>query len=331
MELNRLGTSDVKITPISFGAWAIGGWMWGGTDRKQAVRAIEASIEMGITSIDTAPAYGFGLSEEIVGEVTASKRDRVQIMTKYGLRWDTTDGQFFMPTRNNKGRPVKLHKYAGKDGIVHECEQSLKRLQTDYIDLYQIHWPDPSTAIEESMEAIEKLLQQGKILAAGVCNYSAEETKRAMGVVPLASNQVPYSMVRREIETEVLPFCIENDISVIAYSPLQRGILSGKMKPGRKFAKGDTRPDSRYYNKINMERINGFLEELRPLAEGKNASLAQLALRWTLQKPGITTVLAGIRNEAQLTDNAAALSLHLTDEDLGFIDAKLEQLDEDLV
>jgi len=327
MTYTQLGSSNVKITPISFGAWAIGGWMWGGSDRKEAIRALEASLEIGITSIDTAAVYCFGLSEQIVGEVVSNKRDKVQIMTKYGLRWDSTKGSFFFPTINNEGSPVKIYRNAGKESIIHECEQSLKRLQTDYIDLYQIHWPDPTTAIEETMEAVERLMQQGKVLAAGVSNYSTDELKRAMSVIPVASNQVAYSMVNIEIEEDLVPYCLDNNVAILVYSPLQRGILSGKFNPDHKFAPGDSRPDSHYYNKGNIEKINDFLNEIRPIATGKNVSLAQIVLRWTLQRPGVTTVLAGIRNEEQLKENAGALSFVLNGEEMDYINVRLDQLE----
>ena len=327
MNYVQLGSSDVKITPITFGAWAIGGWMWGGADRIEAVRALELSLEMGITSIDTAPAYGFGLSEQIVGEVVEKKRDKVQILTKYGLRWDSNQGLFFFSTKKNDGTPVNMHRYAGKESIIHECEKSLERLRTDYIDLYQIHWPDSSTPVEDTMEAVDRLIQQGKILAAGVSNYSVDELQRAMDAVSVASNQVAYSMVNRGIEKDLVPFCRENNVGILAYSPLQRGILTGKFKPDHRFAPGDSRPDTLYYSKNNIEKINDFLCELELLADGKGVSLAQIVLRWTLQRPGITAVLAGIRNEEQLNENAGALSFTLSDEEMDFINDRLSRLE----
>ncbi|MFN8207720.1 MAG: aldo/keto reductase [Bacteroidales bacterium] len=163
MEYKQLGTSDLRVTPIAFGAWAIGGWMWGGADREDARKAIRRALELGMTSLDTAPAYGFGLSEELIGEEIQGKRDKVQIFTKFGLRWDIKKGQFFFPTTGPKGEAVDMHRYSGADGIVYECEQSLRRLKTDYIDLYQIHWSDPTTPIGETMEAVDKLIKQGKV------------------------------------------------------------------------------------------------------------------------------------------------------------------------
>src|ERR1044072_6176396 len=200
MEYRQLGSSPVKASVITFGAWAIGGWMWGGSDRKEAVDAIKASYDAGVTSIDTAPAYGQGLSEEIVAEaIQGIPRNKVQILTKFGLRWDVKEGEFFFSSKDNDGRDIDMHKYASKESVIKECEDCLRRLKTDYIDLFQIHWPDSTTPIAETMEALLKLQEQGKILAAGVCNYSVALMKEAEKTISLASNQVPYSMVLRDI------------------------------------------------------------------------------------------------------------------------------------
>src|SRR5688572_31162892 len=198
MEYRNIGQSQVKVSAISFGAWAIGGWQWGGADRREAIEAIKASIEAGVTSIDTAPAYGQGLSEEIISEAIKDiPRDKVQIMTKFGLRWDTTKGEFFFSSKDNNGSPIQMHKYAGKEDIIKECEDSLRRLGTDYIDLYQIHWHDVTTPISETMETLLRLKEQGKIRAVGVSNYTAPQMEEAEQTIPLASNQVPYSMLFR--------------------------------------------------------------------------------------------------------------------------------------
>ncbi len=323
----KLGRSDVEVTQIALGAWAIGGWMWGGSDRKESLRAVSAAIDQGITTIDTAPAYGFGLSEEIVGEAIRGKRDRLQILTKYGLRWDTRKGEFYFPTRTNDGTAVSIHRYAARDSVLRECEESLRRLGTDYIDLYQIHWPDPTTPIEETMETMKELIRQGKVRAAGVCNYSREELQEAGRVINLASDQVPYSMIRRDIEKELVPYCLEQQIGIMVYSPLQRGILAGKIKPNHQFRGGDSRPETPYYELGNIIRINSFLDQIRPVAEEKGISLAQLVLRWTLQQPGITCLLAGVRNEDQLADNAGALEFELSPEEMEIIDGHLDKLE----
>jgi aryl-alcohol dehydrogenase-like predicted oxidoreductase len=301
--------------------------MWGGADRKQAIDAIRESIRMGVTSIDTAPAYGQGLSEEIVGEAIRGRdRSRIEILTKFGLKWDTTQGEFFFSSTDNNGKPIAMHRYASKKAVIQECEECLKRLGTDYIDLFQIHWPDHTTPISETMEALDQLLKQGKIRAAGVCNYSAEEMSEAEKTIPLASNQVPYSMIYRDIEKEIVPYAIKNNKAIIVYSPLQRGLLAGKTKPGQSFNEGDTRKSTPYYSDENIKRVNNFLQRLLPLAKSKNATIGQLVIRWTLQQPGITIALVGARNREQAIENAAAAEITLTSSELQFINNELEKL-----
>jgi aryl-alcohol dehydrogenase-like predicted oxidoreductase len=327
MDYRNIGTPGLQLSVISFGAWAAGGWMWGGTERKHAVDAIRAAYELGVTSIDTAPAYGQGLSEEIVGEAIRDlPRDKVQVLTKYGLRWDLAKGELSFKSKDNNGRDIEIYRYAGKESIVTECENSLRRLGTDYIDLYQIHWPDKTTPIAETMEAVAKLMQQGKVRYAGVCNYNAGQLQEAQQYVPLVSNQVPYSMIKRDIEKETVPYCMKNDLSVLAYSPLERGLLTGKMKPGHRFAEGDHRANLYYFKDENIKRTNAFLEKLKPLAAEKKATLSQLVLRWTLEQPGITIALAGARNAAQATENAKAVNVNLGKEEIDFITAELNRL-----
>jgi len=330
MNYVELGKSGVKVTPIIFGAWAIGGWMWGGADKKDAISAIHKSLDMGLSSIDTAPVYGFGLSEKIVGEAIKGIRGEVQILTKYGLLWDKKIGKFYFPSVNNEGKPVSIYKYAGKESVIHECEQSLKRLNTDYIDLYQIHWPDPTTPIAETTDAVSKLIKDGKIKAAGVCNYNVEEMKIADASINLTSNQVPYSMLKRDIENDLIPWCIEHKKSILAYSPLQRGVLTGKFKPGHHFNPGDNRPSLPWFKDANIIKTNELLEKITPLARSKNASLAQLVLRWTMQMPGITTVLAGARNVEQVKENAGTLNFELSEEEMNEINSNLDKLELEL-
>lgn len=327
MQYRRLGKSDLSVSVVTFGAWAAGGWMWGGTERTEAVKAIQASYDQGVTSIDTAPAYGQGLSEEIVGEaIKGIPRDKVQILTKFGLSWEGTKGQFFFSSRDNDGKPLDIYRYSGKDGIIRECEASLKRLGTDYIDLYQIHWADPTTPVHETMEAVAQLIKEGKVRHAGVCNYDVTLMKEAAKYIELVSNQVPYSMVRRDIEQELVPYLIENNQSVLAYSPLQRGVLSGKIKPGHQFNSGDTRADLPYYTDKNITLTNSFLESIKPLADAKNATISQLVIRWTIEQPGITIALVGARNATQAIENANAAEISLNAAEIGFINSELEKL-----
>jgi aryl-alcohol dehydrogenase-like predicted oxidoreductase len=327
MKYPKIGNTELKVSEITFGAWAAGGWMWGGTEEKEAVEAIRTSYDLGITSIDTAPIYGQGLSEEIVAKAIKDiPRDKVQILTKFGMRWDLEKGDFAMDSKNNDGEPIKIYKYAGKESVVKECEDSLRRLQTDYIDLYQIHWPDSTTPIDETMEAVLKLKEQGKIREAGVCNYNVQQMETAENVISLASNQVPYSMVRRGIERRLVPYCRKHNKGILAYSPLQRGLLTGKMKPGQTFNEGDTRADSRYYTDENIQRVNKFLSDIKPVAERKNITLAQLIIHWTIRQPGITVALVGARNAEQAAENAKAADFQLTSEEAKFIDDKLDLL-----
>lgn len=320
MDLRTLGKSDVKVTPVAFGAWAIGGWMWGGAEEEDAIKAIQTSYDLGITTIDTAPVYGFGRSEEIVGKALQGKpRDSYQLLTKFGMNWKTTQGKPHFDTVDNEGNPFTLYKWASKERVMQECEDSLRRLKTDYIDLYQIHWPDPTTPIHETFEAVKKLIEQGKVRAAGVCNYNTEQVDEALKTIQLASNQVPYSLINRNNEKDVIPQAIKNGMSIIPYSPLQRGLLTGKIKPGHKFGEGDSREGNRFFTDENIQRTNDLLQKLQPIADKYKASLAQLVINWTMNQPGIGCVLVGARNEKQVKDNVGALQIKLHKEDLNAI------------
>ncbi len=328
MKRRKIGGSELELSVITFGAWAAGGWMWGGTDRAEAVRAIRAAYDAGVTSIDTAPAYGQGASEEIVGEALRGiPREKVQILTKFGLRWDTTHGSFYFKSTDNAGKPIDLYRWASRQSIMEECEASLRRLGTEYIDLYQIHWPDSTTPAEETMGALQRLLEEGKVRHAGVCNYDVAQMQEAEKHLTLLSDQVPYSMVRRQIEQDLIPYIQKNGKSVIAYSPLQLGLLTGKMKPGHQFAAGDHRGGLSYFKDENIRRVNQFLDSLRPIADAKHATLGQLVLRWTIEQPGITIALAGARNERQAMENAAAGDITLDPGELAFIADHLNNLE----
>lgn len=327
MTLRQLGNSPVKVTPLAFGAWAIGGWLWGGAEEKDALRAVRASYDLGITSIDTAPVYGFGRSEELVGRAMEGvPRDRYQILTKYGMNWQTHEGEFYFDTFDNNDKPVKMYRFSGGKRVMQDCEDSLRRLKTDYIDLYQIHWPDATTPISETMEAVSKLIQQGKVRAAGVCNYSAQQVEEALKTVNIVSNQVPYSMVHRVIEKEEVPQALKRGIGILPYSPLQRGVLTGKIKPDHQFNQGDTRPMSKYYKPENIRRINELLAKIKPIADKYQATISQLVINWTVHRPGMACVLVGARDEQQVKDNAKSLDFNLTEEEM----KKITQAADDL-
>ncbi len=327
MEYRKLGKSDIEVSVLAFGAWAIGGWLWGGADSKKAIKAVETAFDNGMTTIDTASVYGFGLSEELVGKALKGKRERVQVLTKFGMSWTDNKGFFFFDTKNNDGKDVKIYRYASKEKVISDCEDSLRRLDMDYIDLFQIHWPDPTTPVSETMEALEILIGQGKIRAGGVCNYDLDLTREASGIFSLASNQVPYSMVNRKIEDDVVPFCIEKNIGILAYSPLQRGLLTGKIMPGHKFNEGDNRPSTVYYKEPNHSNIINFLSDIRHIADAHGASLAQVVLNWTINQPGITCALAGARDPEQVLDNLGAVSFNLNKDEIEEINKALRDLE----
>ncbi len=327
MKYRKLGNTDLALSEVTFGAWAAGGWMWGGTERKDAIRAIRDSYTMGVTSIDTAPIYGQGTSEEIVGEaIKGLSRSSVQILTKYGMRWDLKKGDFAFKSQKNSGEGIDIYKYAGKGSIIKECEDSLRRLGTDYIDLYQIHWPDSTTAISESMEAVGRLIEQGKVRYGGVCNYNAAQMAEAEQSLKIISDQVPYSMVKRSIEDELVPYCVNHKKAILAYSPLERGLLTGKIKPGHVFAPGDHRQEVSFFKEENLKTINGFLDKLRPIAAEKHLTLGQLVLLWTLEQPGITIALVGARNSEQAIENVKAIDSKLSTEEIAIISGYLENL-----
>ncbi len=308
---------------IGLGTWAIGGWMWGGTDERDAIEALQASIDRGITFIDTAPAYGMGRSEEIVGKAIAGRRDRVLIATKCGLVWDTNKGTPFV-TQNGR----RIHRYRGPESVKRECEQSLKRLGTDHIDLYQTHWQDATTPIEQTMTALLELKREGKIRAIGVSNATIEQIAEYGAVGPVDADQEKYSMLDRELEAVQLPSLLKNNIAFLAYSPLANGLLSGKITASRKFSGDDLRRNNPRFSAENRQWVGKVLREFEPIAKKHDATIAQVVIAWTLQQPGVTHALVGGRNWKQGLENAAAGDLILSADELRQIDQAIEQFSE---
>ncbi|MRX45774.1 aldo/keto reductase [Pedobacter puniceum] len=327
MQYRKLGDTDLELPVITFGAWAAGGWMWGGADDQEAIKAMLAAYDEGVSAIDTAPIYGQGHSEVLVGKALKElNRDKVQILTKFGMRWDDNKGDFGFKSVDNFGKDIDIYKYAAKESIIKECEDSLKRLGTDYIDLYQIHWPDVTTPIQETMEAVEELIKAGKVRYAGVCNYDVAQMTEAEKYIKLASNQIPYSMVKRDIEQEIVPYCLAHDKGILAYSPLERGLLTGKMKPGHVFNQGDHRAGIYFFKDENLVKVDAFLNKIKPLADERNMLVSQIVLRWTLEQPGITIALVGARNAKQAVENAKAARVQLSKEEIKFISTELDKL-----
>lgn len=315
-----IGQSGIEASAVGLGTWAIGGWMWGGTDRDRSIRAIHASIDAGISLIDTAPAYGQGVAEEILGEAMQGRRDKVVLATKCGLVWHTQKGNHFFDTDQG---PV--HRYLGRDAIIYELEQSLRRLKTDVIDLYITHWQDPTTPIDETMEALERLKEQGKIRAIGASNCSVEDVRAYLDAGQLDCVQEEYSMVTRGLEKEILPLCCENNVSVLSYSSLALGLLSGRVGPDRTFEGDDQRKDNPRFSQANRRKVARLMEAIDPIAKAHDATLAQIVIGWTLHQPGITFSLCGARDEHQALENARAGRLRLSADEIAAIGAAAEK------
>ncbi len=285
MKLADIPGTSLKLSPVAIGTWAIGGWMWGGTDEAESIATIRAALEHGINIVDTAPVYGFGRSEEIVGKAIAESRLRsnVVIATKTGLQWEG-------------GRVARN---ASRARIMREVEDSLRRLQTDYIDVYQVHWPDPLVTIEETADAMHQLFAQGKIRAIGVSNFSVVQMERFRRVAPLHVLQPPYNLFERGIEADLLPYCRENNIATLGYGALCRGLLSGRMRADTVFDGDDLRRTDPKFVAPRFAQYLAAVDKLDRLAQRFGKRVIHLAVRWMLDQ-GITTALWGARHPGQL-------------------------------
>jgi aryl-alcohol dehydrogenase-like predicted oxidoreductase len=311
MEKISIGASGVKTSRIGLGTWAIGGWMWGGTDEAQSIATIHSAIDRGVTLIDTAPAYGFGRSEEIVGKALAqgSLRDKVTIATKVGLTWQ--DGAVFRDSR-----PARIRK---------EIEDSLRRLRTDVIDLYQVHWPDLETPIEETARTLEDLRRQGKIRAIGVSNYSPAQMDAFRIAAGLDAVQPPYNLFEREIEDDVLPYAKDTGLTVLSYGALCRGLLSGRMTAKSKFNGDDLRNVDPKFQGQRYAAYLAAVDELKKLARERfGKSVLALAVRWVLDQ-GPTVALWGARNPGQLDPIGDVEGWHIDSATKAEIDAILKR------
>ena len=298
-ELVQIPKTQLKVSRVALGTWAMGGWMWGGSDQREAIATIHAALNQGINLIDTAPVYGFGASEEIVGAALDGVRAQTVIATKTGLEW----------------RDGKIYRNASGERILREIDASLRRLRTDYIDIYQVHWPDPLVPVEETAEAMRSLYEQGKIRAIGVSNFSVAQIERFRKVAPLHVLQPPYNLFERGIEAEILPYCQANGIATLGYGALCRGLLSGRMRPDTVFHGDDLRGVD---PKFQPPRFAQYLEAVRQLDELAqrrfHRHVIQLAVRWMLDK-GISVALWGGRHPNQLEAalEVAGWSLSATD------------------
>jgi methylglyoxal reductase len=307
----EIGTTGRFASAVGLGTWAIGGWMWGGTDDAAAEDAIRAGLDEGITLIDTAPAYGLGHAETVVGRAIKGRRDDVVVVTKCGLVWHAARGPYFF---SQADKPV--HRDLSAAAIRYEVEQSLKRLNTDRIDLYITHWQDATTPVDETVETLKALMAEGKILAFGASNTDAAELAAYRAAGGIAVVQEEYSMLTRRIETTHLPTCRTAGISVMGYSVLALGLLSGGIGADRVFSGDDQRLQDPRFSFESRARVDRLMETIRPIAAAHQAQPAQIVIAWTLAQPGLTFALCGARNPHQARENAQAGRLRLTTEEL---------------
>ena len=312
METRKFGKTDMEITPIGFGSWAIGGNAWGPQDDEEAVGAIRRALDLGINWIDTAAVYGFGHSEELVARALKGVSERPYVFTKCSLVWDEN---------------ANVENVLEKDSVKRECEDSLRRLQADVIDLYQIHWPNPEEDIEEGWSALAELKEEGKVRHIGVSNFNVEQMERAQEIAPVETLQPPYNLIDRNIEEEILPYCGERDIGVIVYSPMKSGLLTGKMTPERvqNLPSDDWRRDAPEFNEPRLSRnleLVGLLEEI---GEEHGRSPAEVAIAWTLRHPAVTAAIVGGRRPDQVDGIIGAAELRLSEDELERIERLLDE------
>ena len=320
MQYRKLGSSGIDTSVIGLGTWAMGGWMWGGTDDKASIAAIQGALDSGVNLIDTAPAYGLGKAEELVGEAIKGRRDEVVLATKCGLVWDNDQGEYFF---DEEGKPV--YRYLGAQSIRTELEASMQRLGTDYIDLYITHWQDPTTPIAQVMDTLLGLKKEGKIRAIGISNVSPEQLKEYLACGPVDVIQEKFNMLDREIEAALLPICGDYGTSVLSYSSLAQGILSGKIGPDRLFSGDDQRLNDPRFSLENRIKIKSLLDKIAPLAQAYKITIAQLVIAWTVAQSPLMFALCGARNLQQSEENAAAGEVQLSIADALQITAAVDE------
>lgn len=309
MEYRKLGSSDLEISVLGFGAWGIGGSpFWTTEGDRASEKALLKAVDLGINFFDTAPVYGFGHSESLIGKTLKPHRDKVLYATKCGLRWE-------------KESLGSIRKVATRQSIEEEVELSLKRLQTDVIDLYQVHWPDVETPQAETMQTLLRLQEQGKIRHIGVSNYSVPQMQECLEVGPIVSLQPEYSLLQRSIEKEIVPFCRQKEIGVVAYSPLASGVLTGKYGKDTKFTDWRSKGIIGEFTGEAFERNVEKVERMKTVAEELGKTCAQVAVNWVIHQPAVATALIGVKNEKQMEENVKAAGWKLSDEAMSRLDS----------
>ena len=334
MQMRPLGESGITASAVALGAWAIGGWNWGGANDDESIRVVHAALDNGITFIDTAPVYGMGRSEEVIGRaLQGGRRHQVVLASKCSLSWEDEPGGVYHFSADEAGKvaendPAAMYRVRrdGRPRVIRKgVEDSLRRLRTDVIDLMQTHWQDPSTPIEDSMGELLKLQREGKIRAIGCSNATPEEMARYRSVGRLDTDQEKYSMLDREREKDNLPYCSEHKVAFLAYSPLAQGLLTGAIGPERTFGPGDGRNANPRFSLENRQRVQSFLTGIRPIADDYGLTLAQLVTAWTLAQPGCSHVLLGARTVRQVAENAKGGGIVLDDAAARLIRDKIEK------
>ncbi len=310
MQTRPLGNSDMPITPIGFGSWAIGGpdWAggWGAQNDRQAIEAVQRAVELGINWVDTAAIYGLGHSEELVGQAVQGMQRKPYIFTKCSLRWDDQR---------------QIYNSMKADSVRRECEASLRRLGVDTIDLYQVHWPNPDAEIEEGWETLARLQEEGLVRWIGVSNFSVEQMQRAQRIAPITSLQPPYSLLDRHIEAEILPFCAQNNIGVIAYSPMASGMLTGAMSRERaaNLPKDDWRRSNEWFQEPQLSKNLALADRLGDIGARHGRSAGEVAIAWTLRQPAVTGAIVGGRSAQQVEGIIGAMDFRLSEDELAEI------------
>ncbi|MDR1477629.1 MAG: aldo/keto reductase [Planctomycetaceae bacterium] len=327
MNLRKIGLSEIEASVIGFGAWAIGGWMWGGTEEQSAISAIHTAIDNGVNLIDTAPMYGFGRSEEIVGKAIKGQRNQIVLATKCGLVWDSADwqtGKGELHFYSDKDTIVdeskstyRVYKYLRPESIRNEIEQSLKRLDTDYIDLLQTHWQESTTPLDDTIGELIRLKKEGKIRAIGCSNASLSQLNSYIKSSQLDVDQERFSLLDKNIiQDGLFDACEKAGVSIFAYSPLANGLLTGKLTAGHEFGKGDLRTSNPRFQPENVNKVNKKLDQLKPIAQSHDLTVGQLVIAWTVAKYNKMHVLCGMRTPNQASENTKAGNITLANDEV---------------
>jgi len=317
LEYRELGKTGTKVSAVGFGCWAMWASGWGDVDDSESISAARRALDLGINFFDTAPGYGFNHSEKVLAKALEGKRKEAFLATKCGIDWEEKTGKIW-----KNSSPAYIRK---------DCERSLQTLNTDRIDLLQVHWPDEKVPISDTMGELAKLQKEGKIKYIGVSNYSVAQMKECRKYIELVSLQPPFSMLNRGVEQEILPFCLEQKISALAYSPIQQGLLTGKYTRDAVFPENDMRLHNPMFKGVIFEKIIAAVEEFKKMAKGYGRTMTQFAINWVLCNPALTVAIVGAKKPAQVEENAGGAGWKISDEDLKKTYEILDRLQQEIM